>query len=95
MEAGLKCGLLMGDYSRCSINSSFNTGTIVGICANIFQPGKLLPKYIPSFAWGPENGVKYKIEKAIVDLNNWMKFKNRQLSIEQIKTLQEIFSNIE
>jgi UDP-N-acetylglucosamine diphosphorylase / glucose-1-phosphate thymidylyltransferase / UDP-N-acetylgalactosamine diphosphorylase / glucosamine-1-phosphate N-acetyltransferase / galactosamine-1-phosphate N-acetyltransferase len=50
-SAGLKCGLLMGDYSRSAINTSFNTGTVVGVCCNVFGDG-LTPKYIPSFSWG-------------------------------------------
>ena len=91
-EAGLKCGLLMGDYSRASINSSFNTGTVVGVCANIFQPGGLLPKFIPSFSWGASTDLKYSFDKALVDINNWMNFKNQSLSTEQINTLQHIFS---
>src|SRR5688500_5946369 len=49
--AGLKCGLLMGDYSRSAINACFNTGTVVGVCCNVFGEG-LTPKYIPSFTWG-------------------------------------------
>jgi UDP-N-acetylglucosamine diphosphorylase / glucose-1-phosphate thymidylyltransferase / UDP-N-acetylgalactosamine diphosphorylase / glucosamine-1-phosphate N-acetyltransferase / galactosamine-1-phosphate N-acetyltransferase len=95
VEAGLKCGLLMGDYSRCSINTSFNTGTVVGVSANMFQPGSLLPKYIPSFSWGPEPGKKYAFDKALSDINNWMNFKHQSLSADQIKTLQHIFSNNE
>jgi len=91
-EAGLKCGLLMGDYSRSSINSSFNTGTVVGVSANIFQPGTLLPKFIPSFSWGATTEIKYTFDKAIADINNWMNFKNHSLSEDQIKTLQHIFS---
>ena len=46
-----KCGLIMGDYSRSAINTSFNTGTIVGVCANVFGGG-LMPKFIPIFTWG-------------------------------------------
>ena len=92
-NAGLKCGVLMGDYSRCSINSSFNTGTVVGVSANIFQPGVLLPKFIPSFSWGPVPDLKYTFEKALTDINNWMNFKNKALNQEQINTLQHIFSN--
>ena len=92
MEAGLKCGLMMGDYSRSSINSSFNTGTVVGVSANIFQPGGLLPKYIPSFSWGPAADIKYSLDKALSDINNWMNFKNHSLSREQINTLHLIFS---
>ena len=92
-NTGLKCGVLMGDYSRCAINSSFNTGTVVGVSANIFQPGVLLPKFIPSFSWGPVPDLKYTFEKALTDINNWMNFKNKALSQEQINTLQHIFSN--
>lgn len=45
------CGLVMGDYSKCGINTMFNTGTVVGVGANIFGGG-FLPKHVPSFYWG-------------------------------------------
>ncbi|MES1225862.1 MAG: putative sugar nucleotidyl transferase, partial [Bacteroidota bacterium] len=75
MNVGLKCGLMMGDYSRCAINTSFNSGTVVGICCNIFGSG-LTPKYIPDFSWGHDGSVKYDFEKAIRDIKNWKKLKN-------------------
>jgi UDP-N-acetylglucosamine diphosphorylase/glucosamine-1-phosphate N-acetyltransferase len=95
VPAGLKCGLLMGDHSRCGINTSFNTGTVVGVSANIFQSGTLLPKYIPSFSWGTDGGIRYEIEKALADINNWMAFKNQRLSISDIEKLTFIYSNTE
>ncbi len=88
--AGLKCGLLMGDYSRCSINTSFNTGTVVGACANIFGAG-LMPKYISSFSWGGREAVKYDFEKALRDIGNWKKLKNQLLTEQEIQRLQHIF----
>lgn len=45
------CGLIMGDHSKCGINTMFNTGTIVGMGCNIFGEG-FQPKHIPSFSWG-------------------------------------------
>ena len=57
IDAGLKCGLMMGDYSRASINTSFNTGTVVGVSANVFGTG-LTPKYIRDFAWGTAGNEK-------------------------------------
>lgn len=90
VKAGLKCGLLMGDYSRSSINTSFNTGTVVGACANIFGAG-LMPKYIPSFSWGAEELVKYDFEKALRDIANWKKLKNHLLTEKEIQQLQHIF----
>lgn len=86
-----KCGILMGDYSRCAINTSFNTGTVIGICANIFQSGDLTPKFIPNFAWGTNE--KYKLDKAFEDIQNWMEFKNKSLSESQKIFLTQIFYN--
>jgi len=58
------CGLIMGDHSKCGINTMFNTGTVVGVSANIFGSG--FPRnFIPSFAWGGASGfTTYKTEKA-------------------------------
>jgi len=93
IDAGIKCGLLMGDYSRCSINTSFNTGTVVGVCANIFGFG-LTPKYIPSFSWGAKEPVVYTFEKALQDITNWKKLKNQLLTEKEIQQLQHIFEAI-
>lgn len=90
IKTGIKCGLLMGDYSRCSVNTSFNTGTVTGACVNIFGEG-LMPKYIPSFSWGGKEPVKYLFEKALQDIANWKKLKNHLLTEKEIQTLQHIF----
>ncbi|MFI5155028.1 MAG: putative sugar nucleotidyl transferase [Chitinophagales bacterium] len=86
--AGQKCGLLMGDYSRSAINTSFNTGTVVGICCQLYEPG-LTPKFIPSFSWG--SSAKYELDKAIHDIRAWKKLKNQSLSDAEIQTLTHIF----
>jgi UDP-N-acetylglucosamine diphosphorylase/glucosamine-1-phosphate N-acetyltransferase len=65
-DTGLQfCGLMMGDHSKCGINTMFNTGTVVGVFANIFGDG--FPRnYIPSFSWGGAAGfTDYKVEKAL------------------------------
>lgn len=58
------CGLIMGDHSKCGINTMFNTGTVVGVNANIFGSG--FPKnFIPSFSWGGAEGFStYKRNEA-------------------------------
>lgn len=64
-KTGLQfCGLMMGDHSKCGINTMFNTGTVVGVSANIFGSG--FPRnFIPSFSWGGSKGfVTYKTSKA-------------------------------
>ena len=49
------CGLIMGDHSKCGINTMFNTGTVVGVSANVFGAG--FPRnFIPSFSWGGAQG---------------------------------------
>lgn len=90
IKAGMKCGLLMGDYSRCAINTSFNTGTVVGVCANVFGEG-LTPKFIPSFTWGNKGLSMYEFEKALSDISNWKKLKNQQLTEEESIQLKHIF----
>lgn len=65
IDTGLQfCGLIMGDHSKCGINTMFNTGTVVGVNANIFGPG-FQRNYIPSFSWGGTHGFRpYQLEKA-------------------------------
>lgn len=63
-DTGLQfCGLIMGDHSKCGINTMFNTGTVVGVSANIYGSG--FPRnFIPSYAWGGASGqVTYKLNK--------------------------------
>lgn len=65
-KTGLQfCGLVMGDHSKCGINTMFNTGTVVGVNANVFGSG--FPRnFIPSFSWGGANGFRtYELPKAI------------------------------
>ena len=64
-KTGLQfCGLMMGDHSKCGINTMFNTGTVVGVSANIFGSG--FPRnFVPSFSWGGASGfVTYLTKKA-------------------------------
>ncbi len=64
-KTGLQfCGLMMGDHSKTAINTMFNTGTVVGVCANIFGSG--FPRnFVPSYTWGGSSGLEtYKTSKA-------------------------------
>lgn len=64
-KTGLQfCGLMMGDHSKCGINTMFNTGTVVGVSANIFGSG--FPRnFVPSFSWGGSSGfTTYLTKKA-------------------------------
>ncbi|WP_406844387.1 GlmU family protein [Flavobacterium soyae] len=62
-KTGLQfCGLMMGDHSKCGINTMFNTGTVVGVSANIFGSG--FPRnFVPSFSWGGAAGFTTYITK--------------------------------
>ncbi len=88
INAGQKTGLHMGDYSRSAINTSFNTGSIVGTCCNIF--GSTAPqKYIPSFTWGQEI---YIFEKVLKDITNWKKLKNKSLTTTETTILHKLYT---
>jgi len=66
VDTGLQfCGLVMGDHSKCGINTMFNTGTVIGVNSNIFGSG-FQRNFIPSFAWGGTKGFDdFSIRKAI------------------------------
>ena len=87
-SVGLKCGLLMGDYSRAAINTSFNTGTVVGVCCNIFGEG-FPPKLVPDFTWGKE---KYFYHKALQDIDNWKQLKGSNISSKEKEILEELYN---
>ncbi|HMK17226.1 MAG TPA: putative sugar nucleotidyl transferase [Chitinophagaceae bacterium] len=92
MDAGKKCGVFMGDYSKTSINTSINTGTVVGVCSNIFEAG-LTPKYIPNFSWGSDGLRRYELEKALTDIDNWKKLKGKAIMENEKTILTYIFKN--
>ncbi len=88
---GNKCGLLMGDYSKAAINTSFNTGSMVGVSANVFANG-LTPKTIASFAWGADGKEMYALEKAFVDIDNWKKMKQQTITEREKLMLTHLFA---
>lgn len=92
MNAGLKCGMFMGDYSKTAINTSLNTGTVVGVCCNVFGIG-LSPKFIPSFSWGSDGVQRYQLEKALLDIADWKKLKGKSITPDEKKILQYIFEH--
>jgi len=90
VTVGDKCGLLMGDYSRSAINTSFNTGSVVGVCCHIFGDN-FPPKMVSNFSWGKE---RYIFEKVIVDINNWKKLKGSKLTEQETGILQQLYSQL-
>ena len=84
-------GLYMADHSKCAINTSFNTGTTIGVNCNIYGSG--FPRnYIPSFSWGGASGYKeYNIEKAIQTAKIVMKRRDIEMSPDYEKMLREVF----
>jgi UDP-N-acetylglucosamine diphosphorylase/glucosamine-1-phosphate N-acetyltransferase len=59
------CGLIMGDHAKCGINTMFNTGTVVGVGANVFGTG--FPRnFIPDFSWGGAQGFEtFQLKKML------------------------------
>lgn len=92
MSAGQKCGVFMGDYSKTSINTSINTGTVIGVCSNIFEAG-LTPKYIPNFSWGCDGLRRYDLEKALTNIGVWKKLKGKYITENEKTILTYIFKN--
>lgn len=91
VETGLQfCGLIMGDHSKSSINTMFNTGTVVGVCANVFDGG-FPAKHIPSFSWGGKNGFeKFRLDKAFEVAERVMARRKIDFTEEDKKILEVI-----
>ena len=85
------CGLMMGDHSKCGINTMFNTGTVVGVSANIFGSG--FPRnFIPSFSWGGAAGfTTYQLNKVIEVAKVVMRRRDVQFSKIDENILQHVF----
>ncbi len=85
------CGLIMGDHSKCGINTMFNTGTVVGVSANIYGAG-YLKNFVPSFSWGgAENSTTYKMEKALEVAKMVMSRRAIEMSKEEIDIFKHVF----
>ena len=93
MNAGMKCGVLLGDFSRTAVNTAINTGTVIGVCCNVFGAG-LTPKYIPNFSWGSEGVKRYEFEKALLDIEDWKKLKGEAVTEEERSILKYIFQKL-
>ncbi len=85
------CGLIMADHSKCGINTMFNTGTVVGVNANVFGSG--FPRnFIPSFSWGGAHGFStYQLNKALEVAAEVMIRREVQLSDLDSHILSEVF----
>lgn len=87
----LFCGLFMGDYTKAGISTMFNTGTVVGVCSNVFGAG-FQDKHIPSFMWGGADTeyVDYRFDKALDVIRATMARRDKQLTDKDIAILQHL-----
>ncbi|MGO4911843.1 GlmU family protein [Leeuwenhoekiella sp. W20_SRS_FM14] len=91
-KTGLQfCGLIMGDHSKCGINTMFNTGTVIGVSVNIFGPG--FPRnFVPSFSWGGASGfTTYKTEKAFQTAKLVTERRNIPFDEQEAAILEHVF----
>jgi len=91
-KTGLQfCGLMMGDHSKCGINTMFNTGTVIGVSANIFGSG--FPRnFVPSFSWGGASGfIEYKTNKVFEVAEVVLKRRGLIFDEKEQKILEHVF----
>ncbi len=85
-------GTIMGDHSKCGINTMFNTGTVIGVSSNIYGHG-YQRNYIPSFAWGGTTGLKsYDMEKAIEVAEKMYQRRNVVMSQQDKEILRNVYT---
>jgi len=86
------CGIIMGDHSKSGINTMFNTGTVIGVSANIFG-GNFQRNFISSFAWGGHSGfTTFDINKAIQVAQAVYKRRNMELTEVDKEILNHVFN---
>jgi UDP-N-acetylglucosamine diphosphorylase/glucosamine-1-phosphate N-acetyltransferase len=95
-ETGLQfCGMLMGDHAKSGINTMFNTGTVVGVAANVFGAG-FPPKHGPSFSWGGAEGLTvHELDKALSTARMVMQRRGMVLNTLEEQVLRHVFLNTE
>jgi len=82
----------MGDHAKCGINTMFNTGTVAGVCANIFGGG-FPPKFIPDFTWGgAEAQSEFQFGKALEMISAVYARRSKKLEVPEIEMLKHVFS---
>ena len=87
------CGLLMGDHSKCGINTMFNTGTIVGVSCNLFGAG-FPEKFVRSFSWGGSEGITaYDFNRAMETAGRMMARRQMQLSEAEKQMYRHIYDH--
>ncbi|MCK4572008.1 transferase, partial [candidate division WOR-3 bacterium] len=90
-ETGMQfLGLIMGDHCKTAINTSFNTGTIIGPFCNIFG-FNFPPKYLPPFSWWGDYFSEYKLEKAIDTAKIVMKRRDIEMDEKYEERIRQIF----
>ena len=84
------CGLVLGDHSKCGINTMFNTGTVVGVSCNVFGAG--FPRnFIPDFSWGGPQGLsEYTLDKALATAERVMDRRSLALTPAHRAILSEV-----
>lgn len=94
IKTGLQfCGLMMGDHSKSGINTMFNTGTTVGVCANVFG-SDFPPKFIPSFTWGGAQWLRtFTFDKSLEAIQRMMERRNLSLSENEVEVLKYVFDH--
>lgn len=86
------CGLMMGDHSKCGINTMFNTGTVIDVSTNVFGEG-YIRQYLPSFTWGGSGGLTtYKIDKALETAGRTMARRNMPLDPIEKRILENVYA---
>ena len=85
------CGLIMADHAKCGINTMFNTGTVVGVSANIFGSG--FPRnFVPDFAWGGNHGFEvYSLEKMFETAEKVFERRNQSFTDIEKRILIRVF----
>jgi UDP-N-acetylglucosamine diphosphorylase/glucosamine-1-phosphate N-acetyltransferase len=90
-SGSLFVGLFMGDHSKSGINSMFNTGTVVGVCCNLFG-ADFPPKYVPSFSWGGAQALTtHDLDRCAKVAERVMARRQKVMTAAELKLMKRVF----
>jgi len=85
------CGLVMADHAKCGINTMFNTGTVIGVGANVFGGG-FVRQFVPCFGWGGIHGMEtFRFDKFCETTERVMQRRSIALDETEKQKLMEVF----
>lgn len=88
-----KCGVIIADYVMLGIQSKINTGTVIGVGAQIAM-SKIIPKFVPDFSWYTDvNQDSYIFDRFVQMMRRKAELKQEDFDIKDLSIWEHIYAS--